>query len=147
LLELACLTRPLIVDESTVYDPRDPNDRLVLGMKGTMADFELVWLRQRMDGGRWCMARKGELRHRVTLGYIYDGNHLVFDPDEEVRRAVALLFERYAQATTCRELARDFSAQPGLHVVPKRSCRRQGRSRSVAPGPPTRSTGGGRSAL
>jgi DNA invertase Pin-like site-specific DNA recombinase len=60
LLEMACLTRTLIIDESTVYDPRDANDRLVLGMKGTMADFELVWLRQRMDGGRWHLARKGE---------------------------------------------------------------------------------------
>ena len=98
LLEIACLTRTLIVDESTVYDPRDPNDRLVLGMKGTMADFELVWLRQRMDGGRWHLARKGELRVHTPLGYVYEGNRLVFDPDEEVRRAVALFFERFARA-------------------------------------------------
>jgi len=53
LLEIAGLTRTLMIDESNVYDPREPNDRLVLGMKGTMADFELVWLRQRMEGGRW----------------------------------------------------------------------------------------------
>jgi DNA invertase Pin-like site-specific DNA recombinase len=110
LLDIACLTRTLIIDESTVYDPRDPNDRLVLGMKGTMADFELVWLRQRMDGGRWYLARKGELRHRVTVGYVYDGNRRVFDPDEEVQRAVALLFERFAQASSCRDLVRDFGA-------------------------------------
>ena len=110
LLDIACLTRTLIIDESTVYDPRDPNDRLVLGMKGTMADFEPVWLRQRMDGGRWYMARKGELRHRVTVGYVYDGNRMVFDPDEEVHRAVALLFERFARASSCRDLVRDFNA-------------------------------------
>ena len=59
LLEIAALTKTLLIDEQSVYDPRDPNDRLVLGMKGTMADFELVWLRQRMDGGRWHLARKG----------------------------------------------------------------------------------------
>jgi len=110
LLEIACLTRTLIVDESTVYDPRDPNDRLVLGMKGTMADFELVWLRQRMDGGRWHLARKGELRVHTPLGYVYEGNRLVFDPDEEVRRAVALFFERFERAASCRDLVRDFVA-------------------------------------
>jgi DNA invertase Pin-like site-specific DNA recombinase len=110
LLEIAVLTRTLIVDEQTVYDPRDPNDRLVLGMKGTMADFELVWLRQRMEGGRWHRARQGEYAFRPPVGYMRDDEgHLVFDPDEEVRRAMDLLFERYRAAGSCREVVRYFT--------------------------------------
>jgi DNA invertase Pin-like site-specific DNA recombinase len=109
LLEIAALTRTLIVDEQTVYDPREPNDRLVLGMKGTMADFELVWLRQRMDGGRWHLARKGEYEFRPPVGYVRDdAGHLVLDPNEEVRRAVELLFERYRVSGSCRDVVRYF---------------------------------------
>jgi len=98
LLEIAALTRTLLIDEGTVYDPRDPNDRLVLGMKGTMADFELLWLRQRMEGGRWHRARRGEYRMSVPAGYIYedaDSRHFVFDHDEEVRHAIELVFKRF----------------------------------------------------
>jgi DNA invertase Pin-like site-specific DNA recombinase len=107
LLEIAALTRTLLIDEQSIYDPRDPNDRLVLGMKGTMADFELVWLRQRMDGGRWHLARKGAFRMRPPAGYVYDDDDvtsLSLDPDEEVRRAIELLFERYRVAGTSRDV-------------------------------------------
>jgi DNA invertase Pin-like site-specific DNA recombinase len=137
-LEIACLTRTLIIDESTVCDPRDPNDRPALGMKGTMADFELVWLRQRMDGGRWHLARKGELRVHTPLGYVYEGNRLVFDPDEEVRRAVALLFERFGRAASCQDLVCDFVANN------LRFPSRQGKPASCAgpPGPPSGGGGG-----
>jgi DNA invertase Pin-like site-specific DNA recombinase len=103
LLEIAALTRTLLIDEGTVYDPRDPNDRLVLGMKGTMADFELLWLRQRMEGGRWHLARRGEYRMSVPAGYIYeDANslHFTFDHDEEVRQAIELVFKRFRHSGT-----------------------------------------------
>jgi DNA invertase Pin-like site-specific DNA recombinase len=116
LLEIAALSRTLLVDEQSVYDPRDPNDRLVLGMKGTMADFELVWLRQRMDGGRWHLARKGAFRMRPPAGYLYDDEEatsLSLDPDEEVRRAVELLFERYRVAGTSRDVV-DYFVSHGL---------------------------------
>ena len=124
LLELSALTRTLIVDEQTVYDPRDPNDRLVLGMKGTMADFELVWLRQRLEGGRWHRAEKGEFRGRPPVGYVYDASgRLGLDPDEEVRRSVTLLFERYRFAGSRRDIlqyyeehALRFPARFGQHV-------------------------------
>lgn len=113
LLEIAGLTRTLLVDEQTVYEPSDPNDRLVLGMKGTMADFELQWLRHRMEGGRWHLARKGEYRVRPPIGYVYEDDEsttLALDPDEEIRRAVALLFERYRVAGTSMDVVRHFSA-------------------------------------
>jgi DNA invertase Pin-like site-specific DNA recombinase len=98
LLEIAVLTRTLLVDEQNVFDPRDPNDRLVLGMKGTMADFELVYMRQRLEGGRWHLARRGAYRFRPAAGYVHEddeSSRLVLDPDEEVQRAIALVFERY----------------------------------------------------
>ncbi len=113
LLEIAALTRTLLVDEQTVYDPRDPNDRLVLGMKGTMADFELVWLRQRMEGGRWHLARRGTYRCRPPIGYVYEDDEatrFVLDPDEEVRRAVELLFDRFRFAGTLADVIKHFSA-------------------------------------
>lgn len=116
LLEIAALTRTLLIDEQSIYDPRDPNDRLVLGMKGTMADFELVWLRQRMDGGRWHLARQGAFRMRPPAGYIYDDDDatsLSLDPDEEIRRAVELLFERYRVAGTSRDVV-DYFVNRGL---------------------------------
>lgn len=116
LLEIAALTRTLLVDEQTVYDPRDPNDRLVLGMKGTMADFELVWLRQRMEGGRWHLARRAEYRTRPCVGYVYEdeeATRFVFDPDDEIRRAVELAFERYRSAGSVRDVVRYF-AEHGL---------------------------------
>src|SRR5262249_42707948 len=116
LLEIAALTRTLLVDEQTVYDPRDPNDRLVLGMKGTMADFELLWLRQRMDGGRWHLARKGQFRVKPPSGYVFESDddaRMMFDPDDEVRRAVSLAFERYRVAGTSIDVVRYF-ARRGL---------------------------------
>jgi DNA invertase Pin-like site-specific DNA recombinase len=123
LIEMAALTRTLLVDEQAVYDPRDPNDRLVLGMKGTMADFELVWLRQRMDGGRWHLARKGEYRFRPPVGYVYeddDATALSLDPDDEVRRAVALLFERYRISGTTRDVLLHFASH-GLKFPARRT--------------------------
>ena len=109
LLEVAALTRTLIIDEQSVFDPRDPNDRLVLGMKGTMADFELVWLRQRLEGGRWHRAERGEFRGRPPIGYVWDDGKLVLDPDEEIRRAVELLFERYRAAASMRDVVAYFA--------------------------------------
>jgi DNA invertase Pin-like site-specific DNA recombinase len=126
LLEMAAVTNTLLVDEETVYDPRDPNDRLVLGMKGTMADFELVWLRQRMDGGRWHLARKGEYRFRPPIGYVYlddDATALAIDPDDEVRRAVALLFEQYRISGTTRDVIYHF-AEHRLKFPARRSADR-----------------------
>jgi DNA invertase Pin-like site-specific DNA recombinase len=112
LLEIAALTRTLLVDEQSVYDPRDPNDRLILGMKGTMADFELVWLRQRMEGGRWHLAKKGAYRFRPAAGYVYEDDEstrFVFDPDEEVQRAIKLLFERYRTSGTSNDVVNYFA--------------------------------------
>jgi DNA invertase Pin-like site-specific DNA recombinase len=116
LLEIAVLTRTLLIDEQNVFDPRDPNDRLVLGMKGTMADFELVYMRQRLEGGRWHLARRGAYRFRPAAGYVHEddeSSRLVLDPDEEVQRAINLVFERYRVAGTLFDIVQYF-AQNGL---------------------------------
>lgn len=116
LLEIAVLTRTLLVDEQNVFDPRDPNDRLVLGMKGTMADFELVYMRQRLEGGRWHQARKGAYRFRPAAGYVHEddeSSRLVLDPDEEIRRAIEVVFERYRVAGTVAAVVEHF-AEHGL---------------------------------
>lgn len=112
LIEVAALTKTLLIDEQSIYDPRDPNDRLILGMKGTMADFELVWLRQRMEGGRWHMAKKGAYRFRPAAGYVHEDEEsarLVFDPDEEVQRAIKLLFERYRVSGSSNDVVNYFA--------------------------------------
>ncbi len=109
LLEIAALTRTLLADEQNVYDPRDPNDRLILGMKGTMADFELEWLRHRMLEGRWHRARRGEMPIRPPIGYLQqEAGRLQLDPNEEIRRVVKLLFERYRVSGSMGDVVRYF---------------------------------------
>ena len=90
LIELCGLTDTLLVDEDGIYNPADFNDRLVLGMKGTMSAAELHFLRARLQGGKRHKAEKGELRFPVPVGLCWDEqNQIVLDPDEQVRSAVA----------------------------------------------------------
>ena len=90
LLELCGLFETVIVDEDGVYELGDFNDRLVLGLKGTMSEAELHYLRSRMTEGKRAKAKRGELRLPLPVGYVYDEDGaLVEDPDEEVREAGA----------------------------------------------------------
>lgn len=98
LLDLCSLSDTLILDDDGVYDPNDFNDRLVLGLKGTMSDAERHMMRLRLQGGKLHKAQKGELAFSPPTGYVFDGNSLCFDPDEQVRTAVQLLFARFALA-------------------------------------------------
>lgn len=96
LIDLAGLADVLIVDEDVVYDPRDHNDRLLLGLKGQFAAAELYWLRLRLNGGLLAKARRGEVTFRLPTGYMWDeAERLVFDPNEQVQRAIRLIFERF----------------------------------------------------
>ena len=85
-LELCAVFDTLIADDDGLYDPRDPNDRLVLGLKGTLFAAELHILRARMRGGLLNKARRGALALRLPVGYrrLRDGS-VVLDPDEQVR--------------------------------------------------------------
>ena len=105
LLELCGMTGTLICDEDGLYDPRDFNDRLLLGMKGQMSEAELHFIRARLRGGVLSKARRGELITPLPVGLVYDGaGHVVLDPDTAVRAAVAHLFatfEATGSATAC----------------------------------------------
>jgi len=98
LIEICALTDTLILDEDGIYDPAHFNDRLLLGLKGTMSEAELHVLRARLRGGLLNKARRGELRCRLPVGLIYDTSEcVVLDPDQQVQQAVRLLFATYAR--------------------------------------------------
>ena len=96
LLEICALSETLILDEDGLYDPAHFNDRLLLGLKGTMSEAELHVLRARLIGGQLNKARRGELWMRPPLGFVVDPRgQLVLDPDEQVQGVVRLLFETF----------------------------------------------------
>ena len=98
LLELCNLTDTLIVDGDGVYDLGAFNDRLLLGLKGTMSEAELHLLAGRLQGARRAAAERGELRFPLPVGYVYDDDgEVVIDPDEEVQAAVADVFSCFEQ--------------------------------------------------
>jgi DNA invertase Pin-like site-specific DNA recombinase len=112
LLEICGLTDTLILDEDGVYDPADFNDRLLLGLKGTMSEAELHVLRARLRGGILNKARRGELRCRLPVGLVYDGGgQVVLDPDTQVQESVRLLFETFARTGTLYATVRYFRRQ------------------------------------
>jgi DNA invertase Pin-like site-specific DNA recombinase len=110
LLELCALTRTLVIDEDGSYDPADFNDGLLLGLKGTMAQAELHFLRARLLGGKLNKAKKGELRFPLPVGFCHDENgHIVLDPDEEVRGAVSLAFRLFRETGSAFAVVQNFA--------------------------------------
>jgi DNA invertase Pin-like site-specific DNA recombinase len=107
LLEVAALTGTLIIDEDGVYDPNHYNDRLLLGLKGTMSEAELHFLKSRMIGGRRNKARRGEYHIRLPVGYIWE-DEILLDPDELVRDAVTMLFRCFERCGSAAAVARHF---------------------------------------
>ena len=120
LLELCALTRTLVIDEDGCYDPADFNDGLLLGLKGTMAQAELHFLRARLLGGKRNKAEKGELHFPLPVGLCHDAEgRTVLDPDAEVRGAVALVFRLFRQTGSAYAVVQQF-AKGGLRF-PKRA--------------------------
>ena len=105
LLELCGMTGTLICDEDGLYDPRNFNDRLLLGMKGQLSEAELHFIKARLRGGQLSKARRGELIMPLPVGLVYDAaRHVTLDPDTAVRGAVTHLFatfEATGSATAC----------------------------------------------
>jgi len=96
LLELCAIFGTLLADQDGIYDPGDPNDRLLLGLKGTMSEMELHTMRNRLDRGRRNKASRGELFYSVPFGYaILPSGEVTFDPDEQARSVVKLLFSKF----------------------------------------------------
>lgn len=112
LLELAAMSRTLILDEDGIYDPASFNDRLLLGLKGTMSEAELHILKSRLQGGILNKARRGELEMPLPVGLVYDGaGRVVLDPDRQVRDSVAMLFEVFRDLGSASAVVRRLRAQ------------------------------------
>ncbi len=112
LLEICALSDTLILDEDGIYDPAHFNDRLLLGLKGTMSEAELHVLQARLRGGLLNKARRGELRCRLPAGFVYDATqHVVLDPDKQVQETVRLLFDTFARTGTLRKSIKYFRQQ------------------------------------
>jgi DNA invertase Pin-like site-specific DNA recombinase len=107
LLELCALFDTLLGDADGLYDPRNYNDRLLLGLKGTLSEAELHVLRQRMNEGRLNKARRGELFNHPPMGYLrHLSGELVLDPDQQVQSVIRLIFEKFEQLGTLNALLR-----------------------------------------
>jgi DNA invertase Pin-like site-specific DNA recombinase len=107
LLEICALFGTLISDLDGVYDASQYNDRLLLGLKGTMSEAELHIIKQRMHQGKLSKARRGELAFPVPIGYIRrPSGEVVFDPDEEVQQVVSLVFRKFEELGTIRGVLR-----------------------------------------
>jgi excisionase family DNA binding protein len=105
LLEFCGLVGTVIVDEDGVYDPRHPNDRLLLGMKGTMSEMELSLFRQRSLEALKQKARRGELFLTVAIGYLKTSHDRIEkDPDRRVQEAIMLAFNKFAELQTVRQV-------------------------------------------
>ncbi len=107
LLERCTIFSTLLADQDGVYDPRDSNDRLLLGLKGTMSEFELVTMRNRLHDGRRNKAKRCELFTSVPFGYLkLCDDEVVLDPDEQVRAVVTLIFDKFAELGSLRKVLR-----------------------------------------
>lgn len=112
LMELCALSDTLILDEDGLYDCNDFNDRLILGMKGTISEVELHYIRARLRGGILNKARRGELVSRLPVGLIYDEQDRVqLDPDTQVQAAIQLLFATFRRTATARGTLKHFRQQ------------------------------------
>lgn len=111
LLELCGLVEARVIDLDGVYDPCRPNDRLLLGMKGSISEFELGVLRARMFEAARAKAHRGELRISVPIGYIWHREiGLGFDPDMRLQEAIRLIFERFRKLGSARQVLLSLAA-------------------------------------
>ncbi len=112
LLEICALTDTLILDEDGVYDPSHFNDRLLLGLKGTMSEAELHVLRARLLGGVLSKARRGELRCPLPVGLVYaPDDQVVRDPDQQVQGALSLFFDTFRRTGSAFKTVQTFRGQ------------------------------------
>jgi len=105
LIEFCGLVGTIIVDEDGIYDPRHPNDRMLLGIKGTMSELELSLFRQRSQEALKQKARRGALVLGVAAGYVRVGrDRIEKNPDQRVREALQLVFSKFAEFQSARQV-------------------------------------------
>jgi DNA invertase Pin-like site-specific DNA recombinase len=109
LLEICALADTLILDEDGVYDPTSFNDRLLLGLKGTMSEAELHVLKARLRGGILNKVRRGEYRCPLPTGFVYDdAGNVVLDPDAQIRETIAYFFETFSRVGSASQTVKVF---------------------------------------
>jgi DNA invertase Pin-like site-specific DNA recombinase len=105
LIDLCALVGTLVIDPEGVYDPRLSNDRLLLGLKGSMSEYELTLLRQRGLAARDAKAKRGELRFALPPGYCWNElGGIDMDPDERVVEAIRLIFRKFRELGSARQV-------------------------------------------
>src|SRR3984893_17625316 len=105
LLEFCCVIGALLIDADTVYDPRVTNDRLLLGMKGTISEMEVASFRERAEAALRQKAQRGELFQRVPIGYVKTlEDRIEKDPDARVATAIELIFRKFAEVASARQV-------------------------------------------
>jgi DNA invertase Pin-like site-specific DNA recombinase len=116
LLELCAIFHVLIGDADGVYDPMDPNDRLLLGLRGMMSEAELHVLKSRLHQGKLNKARRGELFTCVPIGFVRTGSGgIAFDPDEQVRSVIDLIFAKFAELGSAPKVRKYLTAH-GIRI-------------------------------
>ena len=127
LLEICAMSATLICDEDGLYDPTDFNDRLLLGLKGTMSEAELHFIRARLIGGQRSKARRGELQMALPVGLVYDpAGKVALDPDTGVQQAIRHVFTLFARTGSARATVQQFNADGLLFPVRVRTGARKG---------------------
>jgi DNA invertase Pin-like site-specific DNA recombinase len=112
LLEICALSDTLILDEDGIYDPAHFNDRLLLGLKGTMSEAELHVLKARLQGGILNKARRGELESPLPVGFVYNASHqAVMDPDGHVQTSLRFFFETFRRTGSAMATVKAFRTQ------------------------------------
>lgn len=112
LMQIAALSDALIMDEDGVYNVNDFNDRLLLGLKGTLSEAELYYLRARMRGGLLNKAKRGELKRAIPIGYVYNEDDLICkDPDVQVQESISLFFSTFTRIGSANGLVREYGKQ------------------------------------
>jgi len=112
LLQISALSDTLIMDEDGIYNVNDFNDRLLLGLKGTLSEAELHYLKARMRGGLLNKAKRGELMRPLAIGYVYNEyGQITKDPDAQVQEAIALFFNTFKRVGSARSIVSEYKRQ------------------------------------
>jgi len=103
LIEMCRVVDTVLIDQETIYAPRHGNDRLLLGLKGSLNEYELDLLRQRSLAARYEKARRGELVVSAPIGFVKVGDRYEKDPDQRVQQAIALVFDKILELGSTRQ--------------------------------------------